>query len=441
MNPRFDDLRREAEALLERELEFTEPASDHPARGHRGGRPEAPSLDPAYLLAAQDHELHVHKIELELQNAQLQATNLELERLKDEYADLFDRAPLGYLALDAGGVIVQANLAGCGLMGALDRQHLIGRRLLLFVAEGHRTTFVAFMRRILETAEQQTIELKMSRGDGTPWFARIDGNVAAPGQEPAIRVVFTDITEQHRAQTALLDLHLNLDTLVEQRASQITSLSDQLQTFMHSVRQALVAPLQEARNALLPLRAGPVADHPHRAEAAADQVSRVQHRVTALLQLFELGHQPLRRVPVDMNWVLKRTSYELVLDLSARHASLNVPPLPVIQGDSQSLQTIFSNLIWTALRALPQEPGAVIDLSVEDVPEAVRFGIHFRAPGFEMSRAAEVFGVFQQVMPADEHSSNVHLAVTRRLVERHGGSVWVDSELGGVTTFWLQFPH
>lgn len=98
----------------------------------QGALPTGQSL--AHAFQVQEHELRVHQIELTLQMEELQRTNLELQLLRDQYRDLYDHAPVGFLTLLEGGVIQTINQAGARQLGQ-ERERLVGRRLSTFLAE------------------------------------------------------------------------------------------------------------------------------------------------------------------------------------------------------------------------------------------------------------------------------------------------------------------
>src|SRR6185437_8920393 len=116
--PSAAGLRRRAEARLR------DPRKSGPAK--TGTR--KPPANPVRLL----HELEVHQIELEMQNAELQKARDDLELALEKFTDLYDFAPTGYFTLDSSGVILAVNLTGAALLG-LDRSRLINRRLQRFV--------------------------------------------------------------------------------------------------------------------------------------------------------------------------------------------------------------------------------------------------------------------------------------------------------------------
>ena len=96
--------------------------------------------DPRRLL----HELQVHQVELEMQNAELQEARDRLEALLEKYTDLYDFAPVGYFSLDEQGRILEVNLTGAALLG-VERSRLIHLRLPRFVAPASQPVFRAFL--------------------------------------------------------------------------------------------------------------------------------------------------------------------------------------------------------------------------------------------------------------------------------------------------------
>jgi PAS domain S-box-containing protein len=146
--------------------------------------PPGPEADPLR------HELQVHQVELEMQNAELRQTKNDLETALEQYTDLYDFAPVGYFTLDREGIISRVNFTAAGLMG-LERSRLVGRRFLLFIALLDRPAFAAFLERILVSRAKETCEVALLKEGNSPLFVQIE---AAPlGQECRIAVI--DITE------------------------------------------------------------------------------------------------------------------------------------------------------------------------------------------------------------------------------------------------------
>jgi signal transduction histidine kinase len=145
------------------------------------------------------HELQVHQVELELQNAELlQAREAEAGAL-EKYSDLYDFAPVGYLSLDRQGTILAANLTGSVLLG-VERSCLIGRRFGQFIAAGSRSVFADFLAGLFRIPAKATCELALQKTSDAGLFVQIEGLAAA---EDECRIVLIDISERTRAVEAL----------------------------------------------------------------------------------------------------------------------------------------------------------------------------------------------------------------------------------------------
>jgi PAS domain S-box-containing protein len=146
------------------------------------------------------HELQVHRIELEMQNAELRKARDEVEATLEKYSELYEFAPVGYLTLDRNGTIHVANFTAATLLG-LERSRLIGRRFGEYVANGFRPTFAAFLNAIFTDRPQVSYEVELSTTMHPPRIVQLEALLSASGKE--CRVAIIDITERKRTETAL----------------------------------------------------------------------------------------------------------------------------------------------------------------------------------------------------------------------------------------------
>jgi len=147
------------------------------------------------------HELQVHQIELEMQNAELQDARDEVEAGLEKYTDLYDFAPVGYFSMDEQGLILEVNLTGAALLG-VERSRLINRRLQRFVASMSRPVFLAFLEKVFAEPGKQVCEASLLNEDGTPFWADLQA-ASAPSLRSArkwCRVAVSDITALKRAE-------------------------------------------------------------------------------------------------------------------------------------------------------------------------------------------------------------------------------------------------
>ncbi|TWJ14317.1 PAS domain-containing hybrid sensor histidine kinase/response regulator [Geobacter argillaceus] len=158
------------------------------------------------------HELDVHRIELEMQNAELRQARNEVETVREKYTDLYDFAPVGYFALDRDGTIGAANLSGASLLG-IERSRLIGRRFGLFVTEEYRPAFTDFLDKVFTSPTKEAYEVKILKEEAPPLFVRIEAVAAASGQE--CRAALIDITERKQAEEELHESEERFRTLAD----------------------------------------------------------------------------------------------------------------------------------------------------------------------------------------------------------------------------------
>ena len=150
------------------------------------------------------HELHVHQIELELQNEALQVARNEAESALEKYTDLYDFAPVGYFSLDECGRIMEANLTGAAMLG-VNRSWLVGQRLPRFVAQAERTILTAFLERLFSKPGGQLCEVTLEKAGGTSFCAHLHG-LSAGSACTGCRVAVSDITAIKQVEQAMYRL-------------------------------------------------------------------------------------------------------------------------------------------------------------------------------------------------------------------------------------------
>ncbi|MGD0816471.1 MAG: PAS domain-containing sensor histidine kinase [Verrucomicrobiota bacterium] len=185
------------------------------------------------------HELEVHRIELEMQNAELQKTRDELEVSLEKFTDLYDFAPVGYFSIDESGVILEANLKSAALLG-MERSRLINRSVLLFVDQKSHSILMAFLKNVMAGPGDQECEALLLRKDGGTFVAgfRATSAVCTVGTPRWCRVAFGDITARKQAEEAQrrledlanTNLGLNREIVRRQTVEQNLKKSEQSQS-------------------------------------------------------------------------------------------------------------------------------------------------------------------------------------------------------------------
>ena len=152
------------------------------------------------------YEFQVHQIELDLQNDNLQQTQVELEYSRDKYSSLYDFAPVGYFTISDKGIFLEANLT-CATMLGIERCSLINKPLSKFIKREDNNKYYRYILHVFEKHEHKTVELMMVKKDGTEFYAQLECVVTQDEDEnpKTCRAILTDITESKQAEERLRD--------------------------------------------------------------------------------------------------------------------------------------------------------------------------------------------------------------------------------------------
>jgi len=207
------------------------------------------------------HGLEVHQAELERQNEALGRARTEVETVLEMYADFYDYAPVGYLALDRKGTIHNINHTGAKLLG-LGSSHLNGRQFQLFVAKAYRPGLAAFLETVFTSTGKETCEVVLLSAGVSQISVQIEAVSAASGKE--CRIALIDVSERKRAEEALKK--------VEEAAVQA----------LQKVEEAVIEALQkvEETEGLPPGREETTGESHSRLEETAKEARRKVERAT-----------------------------------------------------------------------------------------------------------------------------------------------------------------
>jgi PAS domain S-box-containing protein len=162
------------------------------------------------------HELSVHQIELEMQNAELQEAQNLLSESRDRFSDLYDYAPVGYFTLGTDGLIMEVNLTGAGLLAA-DRSSLIGKPFQRFLVEGYAGSFYLHEREVFKAGTRQKCEIKLRKSDGGTFDAQMESLAMKDGDGRVTRclTIVSDITERKQAEEKVREQIDFMETLFD----------------------------------------------------------------------------------------------------------------------------------------------------------------------------------------------------------------------------------
>jgi len=171
----------------------------------------------------------------------------------------------------------------------------------------------------------------------------------------------------------------------------------------------------------------------------------LSHLIENLLELSRAQAQQLSLYsePTDVKTLVRETLHKIKRQAPSHRFITSIPDkLPLINGDPLRIERILYNFLDNAAKYSP--PGSQIKVSVNTEPERLVIGVNDRGKGLSSSEQARIFGPFQRLenkRPDQARGAGLGLMVCRRLVEAHGGEIWVESKKGRGSTFFFSLPR
>jgi signal transduction histidine kinase len=170
-------------------------------------------------------------------------------------------------------------------------------------------------------------------------------------------------------------------------------------------------------------------------EYAVDGAERMQDMIDGLLDYSRVRSQGEAFTEVDAATVAEQVRRDLELLAEEHGATVTVDDLPTVEADRDQLAQVFRNLVENAL----EHGGTTVRVGAERRDDAVVFSVADDGPGIPEDEQDAVFDLFEQ-RDRDSDGTGMGLAICRRIVDRHGGDIWVESEPGEGTTFRFSVP-
>ncbi len=171
-----------------------------------------------------------------------------------------------------------------------------------------------------------------------------------------------------------------------------------------------------------------------------DSVNRMQLMINDLLQLSRVGTRGKEFQPVDCNLLLANVLGQLHRAIEESGAMVTSEPLPTVNGDETQLAMLFQNLIGNALKFRGEAPPR-IHVGAVRKGNLWCFSVNDNGIGIDPAYFARVFLIFQRLHPRSRYEgTGIGLALGKKVVERHGGTIWVESQPGVGTTFFFTLP-
>ncbi len=169
-------------------------------------------------------------------------------------------------------------------------------------------------------------------------------------------------------------------------------------------------------------------------------VEKMDALLSGLLRLSRLGRAAIRFEPLDMQRIISNVLESMAFQFEAVSATVKVGELAGCMADEVQMNQVFSNLIDNALKYRSAERSLVINISSEEFTEGVRYCVEDNGIGIPSDQQDKIWEIFNRLNPGDTSGEGLGLTMARRIIDRMGGSIWVESEPGVGSRFYVVMP-
>lgn len=248
-----------------------------------------------------------------------------------------------------------------------------------------------------------------------------------------------------RAEAELRQMNAVLEQRVAERTAQLEETVKELEAFAYSISHDLRAPLRAVGGFAQVLEEDYAAKLPpdgahlvSRVRAGAERMNKL---IDDLLAFSRLGRKPLEKQAVDLAHLARQAVEDLRDNYGERVAEVALGALPPAEADSHLLHQVFVNLVGNGLKFTRRQPAPRVEVGCELQNGEPVYFVRDNGVGFDMAYAHRLFGVFQRLHSASEYEgTGVGLAIVQRIINRHGGRVWVQAAVGQGATFYFTLP-
>ncbi len=364
---------------------------------------------------------------------ELTAREEALHRSEQRYRSLVEFSP-DAIFVNRDDRVDYVNPAALQLFGAASPEAMVGRRVYDLFTPAYREFVAGRIRELRAGAPVPLVHEQIVRLDGSVRDVETAAFPFEDGTGPAIEVVLRDVTDRKEAERRM-----------QEYAARLQRSNEDLQQFAYVASHDLQEPLRSivGFSQLLARR------YRGRLDADADEFiafiveggNRMQTLIRDLLRVARVETQAKEPVPTDAGAVVAGALALLDPSLKETGATVTVGDLPAVMADPAQLEQVFVNLIGNAVKYRREDVPPAIAVSARPLDGLVEFSVADNGIGIEAAHFDRIFEMFQRLHTHDQYEgTGIGLAVVKRIVDRHGGRVRVESVPNEGSTFFFTLP-
>jgi PAS domain S-box-containing protein len=370
---------------------------------------------------------------------------------------ILETAVEGIITIDERGIVESMNPAAEQIFG-YRAVEVIGKNVSVLMPSPYREAHDEYLANYLRTGHAKIIgigrEVVGQRKDG----GLFPMDLAVSEVKLSERRLFTgfvrDITERKKAEDRLAELaqtlvekNKELETIVYVASHDLRSPLVNIQGFSQELTRAcsrLKSRLEEGSGPQAPpdpeLKGLLTEDIPEALEFIQAGVAKIDALLAGFLRYSRLGRAALKLERLDMDAMLESIAKSMEYQVQRAGAQLRIEPLPNCVGDATQVNQVFSNLLDNALKYRePKRPG-IIEVSGQIDSGRAVYRVGDNGIGIAPEHQGKIFEIFHRLNPAASEGEGLGLTIAQRILERQNGRIWVESQPGKGSTFWVSLP-
>lgn len=380
------------------------------------------------------HELEVHQIELEMQNEELRDSRAELEKLHDKYYDLYDFAPVGYFTIDLSTKITEVNTTGADLLG-FPKETIIERFFRWYVTNESKEYFQYHFNKAFKEMYKQVFEIGLIKKNGIIFDAHIEilpyfENKNKPFRSNVLlKMAVVDITEQKKLEKELKRSNEELKQFAYVASHDLQEPLRTIASFTQLLAKRYQGKLDQDADEFI--------------EYIIEASIRMKQQIEDLLEFSRVMTRGGEFKKFNVKEALKTEISSLKALIDENNAEITCDSLPELYADPRQISRLFQNLITNSIKFKKPDESPKIHISCKKDEKANEyvFSVSDNGIGMEFQYTDRIFTIFQRLHTRDKYAgTGIGLAVAKKIVERHGGHIWVESEFGKGSTFYFTIP-
>ena len=358
-----------------------------------------------------------------------------LRNTRNYLESLFDYANAPIIVWDPNSAITRFNHAFEHMTG-YQAEDVIGKDLSMLFPPATRESTLVKINQTLEGQQWESTEIPILRRDGSTRLALwSSANIYSKDGKTLIATIAQgqDITDRKEAETRL-----------KEYSERLARSNMELQRFAYVASHDLREPLRTISGFLQIIsmdygdKLDDVAkDYIARAVGASERLHKM---IDDLLSFSRLETKKKEFARVDLTDVMTTVKNDLEKSIAEHRATITVEPLPEVLADNQQMTILFRNLVDNGVKFHGKDP-PVVRITTQRKEDEWVFSVQDNGIGIEPTNYSKIFGMFTRLHPWKEYPGNgIGLSMCKKIVERHGGRIWVESVMGEGTSFFFTLP-